>query len=1190
MCSTAGAELWLRSSHYRNAASQLRKAVSSRSSQWLTVVANIAHTHHYVLIMEVAGSAVGIASLGIEVCRGLLSYYDAWKGRDSDISSTYDMITDLGKTLTILKTALREEVDRERVGRVDTCVEGCEDALLKLDEKWRSLRNYGQPSGLRQKMRAGLQRTWYPFRKETLEALKASVTDVQGRLKLALQVLQLDIGTESQRLLLRLMIQATAQHDLAAQIAAQNQRILDAQKSDEFRKIVAWLTPSDPGTNHDVARRRHESQTGEWLLKSKQYQSWKTGAVSHLWINGKAGCGKTVLCSTAIEDIRAASEQDAATAFAFFYFSFSDERKQSDSDLLRSLVAQLGWREPGLSMLRQAYGDAKRSVPGPDELEKIFLASTRSCSKVYLLVDALDECPEDHDTRQSLLARIERLTQDAPNLRVLATSRELDRIRKSMEALSAEPLRVTTRAVDDDIQLYLAREISRDRSLCELSPEMRTLIESTIASQADGMFRWAYCQLQELKNLDSYKPKYVKQVLQTLPPTLDDTYTRMLTRIKTMYHQEALTLLYWLAYARSPPTLGELVDAAITDPAEESFIDISERGGLGDALNILSGLVTIEENQVTDTKNYSRAEFVPNDTSATSDSQATSTFDSQRLTMDTRVRLAHFSVKEYLESHRILHSDARQFHLESVMGHGILASSCLTYLRYYSSSSELKAVKRAVQGFPLLRYAARSWAYHSALYANNDFVRETSFLQSETVKNDWLLVYDPDNPDEPPFQSPDDVGSSLYYASRLGLEPVVFNLLRNGDDVNAKGGRFGNALQAASVGGFVDLVQLLVVQGADVNAIGGEYDTALHAASESGHVAVVNLLLEKGADVNALDRDDGTSLQAASRGGHLAVVQGLLDNNASVNTISGEYGSALQAASLEGHADVARLLLEKGAEIFAEGGQHGSALVAASAEGCTDVVELLTHELVKYHAGPAEFRNALEAASVEGFLDVVQILLDGGASVHWEGGDFGSALQAASYGGCEEVVELLLNKAADPTIRGGRYGTALQAASVQGHTKVAQMLLERGADVNAQGGIYGSALQAAALGVHEVILQLLLSDDAFGEPSLMHYNEAFRKASDGDHRVVLQLLLNWGADVNAQGGEYGSAVQAAAAGGHTETVQLLADSGADVNVQGGRYGSALEAAAAQGHTETVQLLQSLGALAITQNSKHEIDV
>jgi predicted ATPase len=238
-------------------------------------------------------------------------------------------------------------------------VKDCEESLLELEKRRDSLQKYGQPEGLRQKMRAGLQKTWYPFRKETLEALAASVTNVQERLKLALQVLQLDIGTESQKLVLRLLSQTTTQNDSIAQIAVQNQRILDAQQSDEFRKIVAWLAPPDPGTNYATARQHHESQTGDWLLKSTQYTNWKTGAVSHLWMYGKAGCGKTILSSTAIEDIRDTCQKEADASYAFFYFSFSDKRKQSDSDLLRSLVAQLRWREPGLSMLRQAYENAR---------------------------------------------------------------------------------------------------------------------------------------------------------------------------------------------------------------------------------------------------------------------------------------------------------------------------------------------------------------------------------------------------------------------------------------------------------------------------------------------------------------------------------------------------------------------------------------------------------------------------------------------------------------------------------------------------------------------------------------------------------------------------------------------------------------------------------------------------------------
>lgn len=129
--------------------------------------------------MEAAGTAVGVTSLGIQTCQGLLSYYDAWKAYDPEISSTYDAIIDLSKTLTILKTTLQCNVDEERAERVKTCVKGCEDALLELEEKRHSLQKYSQPEGLRQKMRSELQRSWYPFRKETLETLKVSVINIQ---------------------------------------------------------------------------------------------------------------------------------------------------------------------------------------------------------------------------------------------------------------------------------------------------------------------------------------------------------------------------------------------------------------------------------------------------------------------------------------------------------------------------------------------------------------------------------------------------------------------------------------------------------------------------------------------------------------------------------------------------------------------------------------------------------------------------------------------------------------------------------------------------------------------------------------------------------------------------------------------------------------------------------------------------
>lgn len=91
-------------------------------------------------------------------------------------------------------------------------------------------------------------------------------------------------------------------------------------------------------------------------------------------------------------------------------------------------------------------------------------------------------------------------------------------------------------------------------------------------------FRWAYCQLHELKKLKSTKPTYVKEALKALPATLDETYIRMLCGIKEMYYKEAMTLLRWLAYSSRPLTLEELSEAAIIDPDSVDGVDERRSG------------------------------------------------------------------------------------------------------------------------------------------------------------------------------------------------------------------------------------------------------------------------------------------------------------------------------------------------------------------------------------------------------------------------------------------------------------------------------------------------------------------------------------------------------------------------------------------------------------------------------------
>lgn len=281
----------------------------------------------------------------------------------------------------------------------------------------------------------------------------------------------------------------------------------------------------------------------------------------------------------------------------------------------------------------------------------------------------------------------------------------------------------------------------------------------------------------------------MKLALEALPTTLDETYTRMLLGIEPMYHQQALTLLQWLAYARSPPTLGEIVEAAIIDPIEESSIDTDNRGDFEDTFNILSGLVAIQEKQVPDEQSDSETESSVSHVPSIASGHADTMHHRQPLSSKSRARLAQFSVKEYLESKRMITSDANHFYLESSessVGHRTVAQSCLTYLRHYSASSDRTSTKQDLALFPLVKYAAQPWYYHATLQSDGKVNREVSFLLSDGARETWLHVHEPDKPWWRPFENlVDDSTSALYYASVLGLRSVVKNQLDKGADVGA---------------------------------------------------------------------------------------------------------------------------------------------------------------------------------------------------------------------------------------------------------------------------------------------------------------------------------------------------------------------------------------------------------------------
>jgi hypothetical protein len=260
------------------------------------------------------------------------------------------------------------------------------------------------------------------------------------------------------------------------------------QESDRTKMLLGWISAPDPYEDHEAARLQHEPGTGAWLLRHPIYLAWKLGISKNvLWMRGKPGCGKSVLCSTAIENIAEYCRALTAASQVIFYCSFRDESKRTYKGLISSLLEQIAWKSPGPSLLDEAYSRPGAKPMDLTEKEQTLLKCLASFGNVFLHIDGLDECRADGNDRLSVPQRLRELISKAPNLRVMVTSRDIPEIGHHMGELGAEVIVIEDNAVDLDIQQYVSNQIEVHWKLKRLDRTTKALIEETLANNAKGM-------------------------------------------------------------------------------------------------------------------------------------------------------------------------------------------------------------------------------------------------------------------------------------------------------------------------------------------------------------------------------------------------------------------------------------------------------------------------------------------------------------------------------------------------------------------------------------------------------------------------------------------------------------------------------------------------------------------------------
>ncbi len=461
-----------------------------------------------------------------------------------------------------------------------------------------------------------------------------------------------------------------------------------------------------------------------------------------------------------------------------------------------------------------------------------------------------------------------------------------------------------------------------------------------------------FCQLDRLRRCP---PSDIRQALDKLPETLDESYERTLLDIDDENWVYAHRLFQCTLVAHRPLHVEELAD----------FLAFKSEGGS----------LKFERN---------RRPEDPRDRVLSTCSSLIAVVDVDSSPV---MQFSHFSVKEYLTSSRIVEGRVSRYHTLLEPAHLFVTQACLSLLLLLDKHVNKESIKE----FPLAHYAGRYWADH-AEFGNISSHAEDMMIRLFSPENPhfsiWAWIYDPIYPyksmeSEAPTRPE---WAPLHYAAYCGFHRVAELLVTScSQDVNVSGVNSFTPLHIACRDGRFTVVQVLLKHQADVNARTVYGSAPLHFMSYSAHhqLEIARLLIEHAAHVNLKNDLGWTPLSLLSiRNGNLEVAEMLLKHGADPNIRSKYYRGPLYAALHMGHSGLAQLVLK-----------HGANPNSRDVDG----------------------RTLLHLACLRGNLKVVRGLLELGVGVNSRDNGGQTPLQVALRNKKEKVVQLLLQHGAERT-------------------------------------------------------------------------------------------------------------------------------------------------------------------------------
>lgn len=290
----------------------------------------------------------------------------------------------------------------------------------------------------------------------------------------------------------------------------------------------SWvLGQHPPSERYEDSRQRRLSGTCEWVFTRPEFARWSSpdfprGTPEILWIHGRPGFGKTILCSRIVQYLSDALDKPVAQ----FFFTADHENRNDPYIVMRSWVSQLASQPEVFALSHRSWMATQDQVATRATVTQLLHEALRVMSGSYLVVDGLDECTAPADSSSSVARFLEDVKKAiTPATRVLVISREETSIRQALQSGDPTGLaeyRISLEDVQDD-----ATAVSRaiiDRKLPNKDEDIRLSLSRIMADRCEGQFFWLKMQEQSLKPWKNLRQ--LQSALNETPTKLNYIYER----------------------------------------------------------------------------------------------------------------------------------------------------------------------------------------------------------------------------------------------------------------------------------------------------------------------------------------------------------------------------------------------------------------------------------------------------------------------------------------------------------------------------------------------------------------------------------------------------------------------------------------------------------------------------------------